>query len=225
MTNDVLTTDMTVNSAQEVTHYQIMATDECDTETNSSTMSSILLEVASSSPDQNSLLWTNLLAPSRQLVEYQLCRVILDNETLIYQTVSGPRNFDDFLTNPNGSTICYLVKAVHTNTAGSDTLIAQSNTVCIEPKSGVYIPNAFVPDGLNFLFKPEEAITGSISNYRMQIFNRWGGEVFETNALADGWNGQQDGNPLDPGVYFYIIKFEQPDGTFEQRSGTVNLIR
>ena len=188
-------------------------------------MSSILLEVAASSPDQNRLVWSDLLAPSRQLVEYQLCRVILGSESLIYQTVSGPRNFEDFLMDPDGSTICYTVKAVHTNSSGSDTLIALSNTVCIEPQTGLYIPNAFVPDGVNFLFKPEVVIMGSISNYRMQIFNRWGGEVFETNALADGWNGQQEGKPLDPGVYFYLITFEQPDGTFEQRSGTVNLIR
>ncbi|TAK34483.1 MAG: gliding motility-associated C-terminal domain-containing protein, partial [Saprospiraceae bacterium] len=60
----------------------------------------------------------------------------------------------------------------------------------------LYIPNAFSPnaDGINDEFQAYPAC--EIYNFRMKIFNRWGGLVFQSDDPETGWDG--NGNPLAP---------------------------
>jgi gliding motility-associated-like protein len=54
----------------------------------------------------------------------------------------------------------------------------------------------------------------------MQIFNRWGALVFETNDPQILWNGtnQQSGQPSSDGVYYYVCKIKETrlEGTVER---------
>lgn len=72
-----------------------------------------------------------------------------------------------------------------------------------------FAPNAFTPnnDGLNDDWLPES--TG-ITSYSIQIFNRWGAVIFETNDWTKPWTGGVNlGEYFAPdGVYNYIIKAE-----------------
>jgi gliding motility-associated-like protein len=45
---------------------------------------------------------------------------------------------------------------------------------------GIFFPNAFSPnhDGHNDLFRPE--VFGQLAKYQLQIFNRWGQKMFES---------------------------------------------
>ena len=87
-----------------------------------------------------------------------------------------------------------------------------------------YIPNAFSPngDGVN----DEFGVTGySISGYQMQVFNRWGQQIFESAGSTQPWNGKdENGNEAPSGVYTYLIKvLNDPDK--EIRTGTFTLVR
>lgn len=92
------------------------------------------------------------------------------------------------------------------------------------------IPNVFTPDGdnLNDEFKPILECEGLIEKYSLQIFNRWGKNVFETSNLMEGWNGkfQDNSSPSDVFVWkiFYTINLE---GQVLEKtiSGDVTLIR
>ncbi|MBT8229747.1 MAG: gliding motility-associated C-terminal domain-containing protein, partial [Bacteroidia bacterium] len=66
-----------------------------------------------------------------------------------------------------------------------------------------------------------------LSNYNMQIWNRWGELIFETNDPRVGWNGQYDntGSQLPQGVYIYKISYSGPRGEKESQEGHVTLIR
>ena len=68
-----------------------------------------------------------------------------------------------------------------------------------------FIPNAFTPngDGTNDTFKA----IGLYRNirYNMQIYNRWGEMVFETDDLDTGWNGLVRGARCPPETYVWII--------------------
>lgn len=79
------------------------------------------------------------------------------------------------------------------------------------------IPEGFSPngDGINDLFviRGLEAFPGST----LQIFNRWGGVVFETTRYNNDW----DGDNLPAGTYFYILKL--PNG--EDFTGPLTLAR
>ncbi len=49
----------------------------------------------------------------------------------------------------------------------------------------------------------------------LEVYNRYGQQVYEKQNYRDEFFGQSDnGNALETGTYFYVIKFEQEDETF-----------
>ncbi|PBQ33994.1 hypothetical protein CNR22_20170 [Sphingobacteriaceae bacterium] len=59
----------------------------------------------------------------------------------------------------------------------------------IKPSYTVYFPNVFTPngDGVNDDFRPKGV---GIIKFTLQIYDRWGHQVFKTNDITDVWNGQ-----------------------------------
>ncbi len=84
------------------------------------------------------------------------------------------------------------------------------------------IPNVFSPngDGKNDYFKLNT--TQSLNDcYKVQVFDRWGKEVFASAGTSVMWNGNRDGgNKASDGVYYYIITVDQ-----ETFHGHVSLMR
>jgi gliding motility-associated-like protein len=69
----------------------------------------------------------------------------------------------------------------------------------------VAIPNAFSPnkDSKNELFRIK--VDKDVENYMMQIFDRWGKELFRSSDLIKGWDGTFNGKAADIGSYQYLI--------------------
>ena len=91
----------------------------------------------------------------------------------------------------------------------------------------VYIPNAFSPngDGHNDEFR---VVTDCNLNFNMQVFNEWGGLVFSSNDILNGWDGTVDGEPVPIGKYSYIVFYSGVlnDFSFEETlRGTVRVLR
>jgi gliding motility-associated-like protein len=91
-----------------------------------------------------------------------------------------------------------------------------------------YVPNSFTPngDGNNDEFIP---IAGSISQWEMCVYSRWGQKVFFTADSALGWDGAVDAKPGAPGTYVYEISynvFDEKQGWIKKsEQGTLQLIR
>lgn len=73
-----------------------------------------------------------------------------------------------------------------------------------------YIPNTFTPDGDEFNQTFQPVFTNGFDPYdfNMQIFNRWGETVFESNDAAVGWDGSYDGKLVPDGLYTWRIEFK-----------------
>ena len=71
-----------------------------------------------------------------------------------------------------------------------------------------FIPNAFTPngDGLNDVFKVIPRYD-YVRDYVLQIYNRWGEQIFETSGSNNGWNGTFKGKPVEHGTYIYRIAY------------------
>ena len=142
-------------------------------------------------------------------------------ENWIWDFGDGYINSSDF--SPTHSYIqsgTYNVQLVVTNGICSDTI--QKNVI-IDPVYSLYIPDAFSPndDGLNDVFLP---VGSSIVSYHLRIFNRWGEEIFISDNLNYGWDGELSNNSkAEPGYYNYIIKIVDEIGTSHKRSGIVLL--
>ncbi len=92
----------------------------------------------------------------------------------------------------------------------------------------LYIPNAFKPSSsINYEFKPV-APFNAVQDYRLQIFDRWGQMVFESQDLGTGWNGEIRNEPAPMGVYAWRIDYQtvSDEGTRPiKMAGTVMLLR
>jgi gliding motility-associated-like protein len=104
-----------------------------------------------------------------------------------------------------------------------------TDTVLVEPEcpTGLYIPNAFSPngDGINDWFT---AIGYNVTAYSMSVYNRWGEQLFLSDEITEGWDGTYRGKQSEMGVYVYRISFTgelKGISTSGSYSGNVTLIR
>jgi len=106
---------------------------------------------------------------------------------------------------------------------GNPSVSSTSNTVQVIPFMSIYIPNSFTPngDGLNDTFG---AYGEAISDYNMQIFNRWGQLVFESNNYKLQWDGKHNGKAVPQGSYVYRLNAKGKAGNITQKDGTVTVV-
>lgn len=81
-----------------------------------------------------------------------------------------------------------------------------------------FIPNVFSPngDGINDIFRVE--MDCPLTAYSLQIFDRWGKQVFEGLQPGDTWRGIRGNQQAEPGVYFWVIRYE---GTNDMGRGQI----
>lgn len=86
-------------------------------------------------------------------------------------------------------------------------------------------PNVFTPnnDGINDHFNAEN--TGSITNFRIDIFNRWGSLMFTSTNPDFSWDGTFQGNACAEGTYFWMISIGDESVKTSKQQGTVTLLR
>lgn len=89
----------------------------------------------------------------------------------------------------------------------------------------VYIPNSFSPngDGINDYWFPS---FNNASNYEVSVFSRWGDLIFETSSETVWLGNTHNGNYFCPdGVYSYAVKVKFNNGTAEELTGHIVLLR
>lgn len=82
----------------------------------------------------------------------------------------------------------------------TDTIVAY-----LEPQEYVfYVANAFSPndDGFNDTFKPIINVV-DLETFEFQIFDRWGGLLYQSNDPWAEWDGTASGSEVPVGVYAY----------------------
>lgn len=74
----------------------------------------------------------------------------------------------------------------------------------------VNVPTAFTPngDGLNETFK---VVHYFIQQPRLEIYNRWGEQVFQTDDLDNRWDGRYKGQVLSNQLFAYVLRYYMRD--------------
>jgi gliding motility-associated-like protein len=87
----------------------------------------------------------------------------------------------------------------------------------------IFIPQAFSPnnDGNN----DKLFVRGSIREFTISVFNRWGENVFTTSDQAIGWDGTQRGKELDAGVFVYNLSGTDLAGQSFTKKGNITLVK
>jgi gliding motility-associated-like protein len=86
--------------------------------------------------------------------------------------------------------------------------ISEHQTILVLPE--MFIPNIFTPnaDELNREWKILVQSEGySFKKWDLNIYNRWGDIIFETEDLDKGWNGMLGNDVVAEGVYYFTLKY------------------
>jgi gliding motility-associated-like protein len=102
------------------------------------------------------------------------------------------------------------------------TYVAGTLTIYPSPQN-IKIPNTFTPngDGVNDVWN-----IGDLQFYpncTVDIYTRWGRQLFQSRGYGQAWDGTYNGQPLPVGTYYYVIGLN--DGTATRLSGYVVIIR
>ncbi|MCF0072503.1 gliding motility-associated C-terminal domain-containing protein [Dyadobacter sp. CY261] len=114
----------------------------------------------------------------------------------------------------------FQVKATSQN-GGFESL---SNVINYRRNAGVFVPDAFTPngDGFNDIL---EAKSTQLQAFSFSVMNRWGIVVFHSDDIAKGWDGTFDGTNAPVGYYYYKMTFVDDIDQTVEKSGTFMLLR
>jgi len=143
-------------------------------------------------------------------------------------------DYDFYYWQPGGATGRYLTVTEE----GLYSVIVQDSNCCRNGDqvyvdyTELYYPSAFKPGSSivqNSVFKVV-GNTMSLGGYLLQVYNRWGQLIFETEDPSEGWDGTYEGNLAPLGTYAWKSVFQGFDvgdtpGSEFKYSGTVTLIR
>lgn len=131
-----------------------------------------------------------------------------------------PGNCDKLEVNPDSTTTYYFFN-IQSETGCEE---ISNLTVFVLPDTELYVPDIFNPSiqGEDGVF----AIQGPGASFlkRMEVYDRWGNVVYTSTSSQIGWNGRKGNQPLDQGVYVYVLELDTPEGS-KIIHGSVALIK
>ena len=127
-------------------------------------------------------------------------------------------------TNPGGGTINWFPHSALSDTAvGNPTAtptITTTYTVFVTNVNGCVgwdtvtvivlptfvIPNGFSPNGDGYNDSWQIDYMYMFPNCEVEVYNRWGEQLFYSKGYATPWNGKYQGKDVPVGTYYYVIR-------------------
>jgi gliding motility-associated-like protein len=129
-------------------------------------------------------------------------------------------NCQNPISSPNSTTV-YTVIVTDNNGCQSQ---ANVTVFVIEEDQEIFVPNIFSPNGdgnNDVLF-----IKGSnLNEFNLMVYNRWGELVYQSEDQSEGWDGTQNGKPLNNAVFVYVITYNDINGNEQVLNGNVTLMK
>ncbi|WP_439584382.1 gliding motility-associated C-terminal domain-containing protein [Dyadobacter bucti] len=99
-----------------------------------------------------------------------------------------------------------------------------SNVINYKRSAGVFVPDAFSPngDGYNDIL---EAKSNQLQSFNFSIMNRWGEVVFHSDDISNSWDGTINGENAPVGYYIYKMIFVDDIDQTVEKNGTFMLLR
>ncbi|MEO0899430.1 MAG: PKD domain-containing protein [Bacteroidota bacterium] len=208
-------------------YYRLQVVDQCGDTSNYGNFGKSILLTTRLEGTTPILTWTDYEEWDLGVRNY---RVEILNETtgqfeVVERNIAGTETrFEDLISNfPTQWQYCYRVVAEE---AAGNNAEAVSNESCVPFPPRVYIPNAFTPN--NEGPTENERFTINLPRVRqaeVSIFNRWGERIYYTTDWTQFWDGTFKGQPVQEGVYVYVISGIGFNEDEFYRTGTVTLIR
>ena len=164
--------------------------------------------------------------PPAEATQYYVYRGTDDQEPVLYDSLnsSDSTSLTPFYEDTQVDVATeYCYQLTYRDACGNES--ARSEPVCalIPTQGEVFFPNAFTPngDGLNDVFLYTSRL---VEQVEMQIYNRWGEVLFQTNQPDVGWDGTYQGTLAPQGTYLYKIAVTDQLGNRFTRQGSFVLL-
>ncbi|HPM13533.1 MAG TPA: gliding motility-associated C-terminal domain-containing protein [Bacteroidales bacterium] len=206
-------------------YYRLVAFDNCNNSIATSQSVPLFTCNASEATDTKHIVtWNMPNIWTEGIATYNIYRITNTNTYEIGSQTNANTFIDDIGTDYTiGSKVCYRIEAIQ-NTSNNP-YISISNTACVDKTYRLIMPNAINPTSSieeNRICKPTYAfISGS---YVLQIFDRYGVKIFESNDIEQGWNGTYKNSYVNPGSYQYKLHVVLTNGVTIDRNGSITVI-
>ena len=100
--------------------------------------------------------------------------------------------------------------------------LSESVEITVSADKNIEMPNVFTPnnDNINDTFAPV-FFCDEVIDYDLEVYNRWGTSVFQTNDINVVWDGAD--NVAD--VYAWVLQVVFLNGEKVEREGDLTLVR
>ncbi len=100
-----------------------------------------------------------------------------------------------------------ITQVVFNELGCTDTLTRE---ICVENRVKLYVPNIFTPNGddVNDLFSTHGV---GIEDFAIQIYDRYGNQVFQTSNINEFWDGRHNGKFVSQGVYAIVVQYKDQE--------------
>ncbi|MCC7302037.1 MAG: gliding motility-associated C-terminal domain-containing protein [Bacteroidia bacterium] len=209
-------------------YYRIISIDSCGNPVQTSNISRTIFATATANNNMtNTLTWNDYEGFDAGVLSYDIYRSVDFAPFTLISTV-GPGNtvfVDDAVPFIQGSGRFeyYIVANEDAGNQYNITGLAASNIAEAFQTAKFYVPNAFVPGGVNSVFLPNGSFYDK-SEFTMTIHNRWGQLLFTSDNPFIGWDGTFEGSVCQEDAYVWFIKYKTAAGEYIEQYGTVSLI-
>ena len=169
---------------------------------------------------------------------YPVLDSVWANDTIIYIGETTQLNVETnsnilWSTNENMSTISvspeistkYYIIIYNNYCEVEDSIYIKVKDVFCD-KRKIFIPTAFSPNGDlindNYKIKDDDGI---ITEFKIEIFNRFGQKIYSSEDINNSWDGYFNGELLSPQVFDYYLKVKCIGEKYLFEKGNITLIR
>ena len=137
-------------------------------------------------------------------------------ETYLWNPTTGLDNSISAtpIASPSSTTLYFLTGTDVNGCTGVDSV-----TVTIDDNVVPQFTNLFTPDGDGI---NDTWMLNNCVNCKLNVFNRYGQEVFSASEYQNDWEGTFDGKNLPDGTYYFVL---QPTNANKTYKGAVTILR
>ena len=198
--------DLTRPSDSTIYLYKVETNNNCDQPIQSNEHNNILITTLENESDSSTLVnWNDYINWDQGVLNYEIWRRTDNEEFMLLATptdteVIYPYEYDGF-------DFCYKVKAIEN---GGNNAFSWSNTSCVEFVPTIKTYNFFSPNedehNQNLVIERIELY----KNSQLEIYNRYGKKITEFRNYQNDWDGRIGGNLLPSGIYYYVLRLNEP---------------
>ncbi|MEM9884981.1 MAG: gliding motility-associated C-terminal domain-containing protein [Bacteroidota bacterium] len=150
------------------------------------------------------------LGPDSTICEGDSYPLLAGNSSEVEYRWQDGSDRNSFIARESG---IYVVQVSNECETVIDEVFLQACQIC-----DLYVPTAFSPnlDSRNDLFRAFPSC--NLEEYQLQIYDRWGTLIYESNDLMQGWPGLINNRNAPPGVYVWKINYMLEEN-YEMKKG------